>query len=90
MIRLALFSLALLQGAAEAADVPGEPARTGSPDTVHVHNYGDRDAACLRWTDNCRMCSRDADGKAICSNIGIQCQPAEVKCISHKDEGEKK
>jgi hypothetical protein len=81
--------LSLLPAAALATDVPSGPDRAAPPDAVHVQNYGDRDAACLRWTDNCRMCSRDADGKPACSNIGISCQPAAVKCLSRKEDEKK-
>src|ERR1700720_4164389 len=30
--------------------------------------------ACRAWTDGCVICQR-AEGPAICSNIGIACQP---------------
>ena len=84
-----VLTLLLLAATAEAADVPSDADRAAPPDAVHVQNYGDRDAACLRWTDNCRTCSRDADGKPTCSNIGISCQPAEVKCLSRKEDEKK-
>jgi hypothetical protein len=89
MIRSAVVAVALLQAAAAAAqDSPATappPRQTGSPST-HVHNYGAFDLTCLRWTDGCRTCSRGAAGETICPNIGIACQPAEVKCIAQKEE----
>ena len=88
MLRVVLMLL-LLPAAAGAADVPGDADRTAPPDAVHVQNYGDRDAACLRWTDDCRTCSRDTDGKPACSNIGISCQPAAVRCLSRKEDEKK-
>jgi hypothetical protein len=89
MIRRAVLAMALLHTAAAAAqdssNAPSPPARTGSP-SMHIHNYGASDLTCLRWTDGCRTCGRGTDGEAICSNIGIACQPAEVKCIAQKQE----
>ena len=32
---------------------------------THVHNYGDRNSTCLRWTDQCRTCNRDAGGNRL-------------------------
>jgi hypothetical protein len=90
MIRSAVLATALLQAAVAAAqDSPAAaspPADTGSPASMHVHNYGAFDLTCLRWTDGCRTCGRGTDGEATCSNIGIACQPAEVKCIAQKQE----
>jgi hypothetical protein len=38
---------------------------------------------CSRWTDGCVNCSRDADGEAaVCSNIGVACQPKAIRCVS--------
>jgi hypothetical protein len=90
MIRRAILATALLQAvAATAQDSPATaspPAGTSSPALMHIHNYGAFDLTCLRWTDGCRTCSRGAAGESICSNIGIACQPAEVKCVAQKDE----
>jgi hypothetical protein len=52
----------------------------------HVHNYGEIDRSCLRWTDQCRICSRTGG----CSNIGIACQPTEVECLEHEHAQERK
>ena len=35
------------------------------------------DASCVVWSDGCRNCTKDG-----CSNIGIACQPREVRCLS--------
>ncbi len=51
----------------------------------HVHNYGNLDSTCMRWTDQCRVCSRSG-----CSNIGIACQPAEVECMERKQADDMK
>jgi hypothetical protein len=80
--------MALLYATAAAAQEPpgaSPPARTDPP-SMHVHNYGAFDLTCLRWTDGCRTCSRGAAGEAICPNIGIACQPAEVKCVAQKEQ----
>jgi hypothetical protein len=52
---------------------------------AHIYNYGDNDRTCRRWTDQCRICTRDNGGATICSNIGIACQPAKVECTA-RDE----
>jgi hypothetical protein len=51
---------------------------------IHVLNYGDIDTSCLRWTDQCRICTR-----GMCSNIGIACQPGKVGCLEHLQSVEK-
>jgi hypothetical protein len=56
----------------------------------HVHNYGDVDNTCIRWTDQCRTCLQSTSGAAICSNIGIACQLAEVECLERSQDAEKK
>ena len=61
-----------------------------SPAAPHIHNYGDLNRACLSWTDQCRTCRRDADGNLVCSNIGIACQPVEVRCLHRTDDGQQK
>lgn len=38
------------------------------------------DAACLEWTDGCRVCRRLADGPA-CSLPGIACTPGPERCL---------
>lgn len=55
-----------------------------------VHNYGDLDRTCVRWTDHCRRCIRHDDGVIDCSNIGISCQPGEVECEERQKDSEKK
>jgi hypothetical protein len=43
------------------------------------------DAACLEWSDGCRVCQRLADGPA-CSLPGIACEPRETQCL-HRSGG---
>ena len=94
------FSLLVLSGSfaqsdtAPSAGVIGPKqagARTLTQDTLlplpasrieaHVHNYGELDGTCIRWTDGCRNCDR-----AFCSNIGIACQPAKIKCVERREK----
>ena len=51
---------------------PGMPG--GEPS---IHGYADRDPTCIAWTDGCRACTQ-----AGCSNIGIACQPGEIRCTA--------
>jgi hypothetical protein len=75
-----LGAMALAQQASGQINAPNsEQAGT------HVHNYGSLDRTCMRWTDQCRVCSRSG-----CSNIGIACQPAEVECMERKQADDKK
>lgn len=65
------------------AKVPQASDQTKAPGQqiqMHVYNYSKFDRTCLHWTDRCRICTR-----AGCSNIGIACQPAEVKCLQHEE-----
>jgi hypothetical protein len=76
-------------------DTPGSaqqaPEQSQSPVSEHqnhVYDYDKFDLACLRWTDQCRICVRSTSGQeSICSNIGIACQPAEVQCLQRTQHG---
>jgi hypothetical protein len=68
--------------AQSSAPAPAPPA----PADVAIHGYGDRDKACLTWTDQCRSCTRAENDEVHCSNIGIACQPAEIACTARKPE----
>jgi hypothetical protein len=75
-----LGAVAILGGAGLAQQASGQTKAPTSEQTgQHVHNYGSLDSTCMRWTDQCRICSRSG-----CSNIGIACQPAEVECMERK------
>jgi len=79
-------TLASAQKAPDAADA----ARAGEIQK-HLHNYGSLDPTCIRWTDQCRTCSRSTDEREPnCSNIGISCQPKEVECLERSRTDEKK
>src|SRR5512140_1942341 len=70
-----------------AHEVPAEdPIPAEEHEALPIQHYGETDKACLQWSDGCRICSRGAEGKpAVCSNIGIACQPAAVTCTGPKD-----
>jgi hypothetical protein len=91
--RIRLFaSVMLISTTALAQQISEEIA---SPPTKeiekHLHNYGNFDNTCIRWTDKCRNCSRSTSGDdLVCSNIGIACEPAEVECLQRQQDGEKK
>jgi hypothetical protein len=49
--------------------------------------YGRQDKDCLEWSDTCVICVRaQSGGDYSCSNIGIACQPKEVRCMRRADE----
>jgi hypothetical protein len=82
-----LGAFAILGVTALAQQASGQTTAPSSEQAgTHVHNYGSLDSTCMRWTDQCRVCSRSG-----CSNIGIACQPAEVvECMERKQADDKK
>jgi hypothetical protein len=73
---IALCLLAFAGRAAEAADIPNFP-KAGIAPAAQGNGLP---ASCLEWTDGCRVCLRQKDGSAACSNIGIACVPREARC----------
>ena len=59
-----------------AADIPNFPKARAAP----AAPGSDLPAACLEWTDGCRVCARQQDGSNACSNVGIACLPQTVRC----------
>ena len=56
-------------------------------DNDWVQAYGRQDKDCLEWNDTCVNCVRaQSGGDYSCSNIGIACQPREVRCMRRADE----
>ena len=89
MIRAVL--IAAIAGAVAAAFMSGAsaqvPPNTPPPaEEVSLHRFGDSDKTCLEWTDSCRACTRPENGEALCSNIGIACQPKPILCVRRADE----
>ena len=67
--------LALASAVANAADIPNFPKPRPAPAA-----QGMLPAACLEWTDGCRVCARQKDGSDACSNVGIACVPQKARC----------
>src|SRR5215471_18368315 len=82
LLATGLAATALFIAAAASGEEAAGPPATKQVET-HVHNYGDRNSACLRWSDQCRTCSRSSGGDPVCSNIGIACQPVAVQCLEN-------
>jgi hypothetical protein len=53
-----------------------------------IFTFDRANPSCQSWTDTCRTCARGNSG-AICSNVGIACQPKQVAC-TQRDEAPKK
>ena len=60
-------------GAANAAEILNFPKPRAAPADGLPAN-------CLEWTDGCRVCARQPDGSAACSNVGIACLPQKARC----------
>jgi hypothetical protein len=71
-----------------AAPAFGQTAAPPPPpaDDPSLHAFADRDKTCTAWNDQCRGCTRHADGEISCSNIGIACQPAAITCTARQTE----
>ena len=66
--------------------VKTEPTSDRSSD-AGVQGYGRHNKDCLEWTDTCVKCARNQSGADYsCSNIGIACQPEEVRCVKRTIE----
>ena len=78
--RILLLTLVVVARATAQSDAPAP-----SPDPS-IHSFADRDKTCLAWTDKCRTCTRGADDKVVCSNIGIACQPEAIACTNRQAE----
>ena len=50
------------------------------PAPHHAAAQPGEDAACLEWSDGCRVCQRNAEG-AACSLPGIACTPSQDRCL---------
>lgn len=77
--------LAALSWSAMAADLD-LPKRKAVPVSAPVSTpaadnpFTPPDAACIEWTDGCRVCVKPASGEANCSNPGIACTPRAITC----------
>ena len=71
----AAFFVFLATASAQAAEILNFP----TPKTSPVRPAG-IPAACMEWTDDCRICSLSDKGEAACSNVGIACLPKKWRC----------
>ena len=82
---------AAAQDAAAQDSAPTPPIPTAPDQEPSLYNYGTVDRTCLNWSDGCRTCSYDKDlSLAICSNVGIACEPRELICVARQPDAEKK
>ena len=76
-----IFALTALMGQAIAADLPLKPVRPAQPAApANASPLAAPSAACLEWTDGCRVCQRAANSEVACSNVGIACVPKAEEC----------
>jgi hypothetical protein len=85
-------SIAVMLMAREAAPAELPP---GQALADWMQSYGEHNKDCLEWTNTCVNCVSDQSSKNFsCSNIGIACQPKDVKCVrravSHAPLAERK
>lgn len=64
----------------------GEGVSPAAPRT-EAHDKGSDEASedCNFKTHECELCSMDADGKVICSSVGIACEPTKWSCLKQVD-----
>jgi hypothetical protein len=86
MKRAAFIVLAAVAFALRASAQAPAPNPTPSSQDASLHGYGDKEKTCQEWTDGCRICTRPDSGDAICSNIGIACQPKSISCTRRAEE----
>jgi hypothetical protein len=81
---IGLIVLLALTEPAIAADLPLKSARPVQPAAAPASPVTAKpegpDAACLEWTDGCRVCQRAANGEVSCSNVGIACVLKAEEC----------
>ena len=74
---------ALAQNESEPATTEARPALNAvSPSML---GFGEREKLCLAWSDGCVTCLRSELGGAVCSNIGISCQPKDIQCTRQSE-----
>ena len=74
---------ALAQNESKPTTTDAQPAPNAiSPSML---GFGDREKRCLVWSDACVICLRSESGGAVCSNIGISCQPKDIHCIRQSE-----
>ena len=90
--RLVIGVLALListSAFAQLNNVPAVPSENGTDSWAQ--RFGNTDKDCLNWTDSCVNCLRSRpNDNFFCSNIGVACQPKEVKCLRRYENAHQK
>jgi hypothetical protein len=89
MMRKILRTVTLVAAAAFALGASAQTPPPGAPapaEEVLLPTFGDSDKTCREWTDSCRTCTRPESGDAVCSNIGIACQPKPILCVRRAEE----
>lgn len=86
MVTCVAMSVAGLPCLAQNSAPAPTPAPQVAPAESSIQGFGDRDQACLAWTDMCHTCARGEGNTITCSNIGIACQPSAVTCSSRRSE----
>jgi hypothetical protein len=66
-----------------ATPSPGQSSKL-TPRELTVLSYGNNNKACVAWSDGCVSCKRVDCEQGQCSNIGIACQPGEIRCLEPK------
>jgi hypothetical protein len=64
----------------EPAPASARPHAANNRSDESIWMFGDREKSCIEWTDGCRGCRRYGPDDVSCSNIGIACQPKEIRC----------
>lgn len=80
---IVLLIAAFALGASAQAPTPTTPAPS---EAASLHGFGESEKTCQEWTDSCRTCTRSVSGDAVCSNIGIVCQPKPILCAKRAEE----
>jgi hypothetical protein len=81
---LASLAMPATPGAPAIAEEAAPPAAVAPDDTIW--QFGRHEKLCIEWTDDCRQCRRAETDAISCSNIGIACQPKEIRCTLRKTE----
>ena len=87
---LAIFLIAWPTIPASSADPAETNSATQSPSgssrltprELTVFDYGNNNKTCVAWSDGCVTCRRINGEQGQCSNVGIACQPGEVRCLT--------
>ena len=82
-----LAQFASVQALAQNESKPATTDAQAAPNSISpsMLGFGEREKLCLAWSDGCVTCLRSESGGAVCSNIGISCQPKDIHCIRQQE-----